>query len=131
MNHLEQLSPVDLVEFLRREKIRRFYLVYDPVARKVKSSHPQIQPLAEFLQADGRDFAGHEGLFFQVTEKYDTLQGAFVHRTCRGQAAGGVRYWTYDTVEDFLRDGIRLSKGMTHKNALAGLRWGEIGRAHV
>ena len=124
MNHLERLSPVDFVEFLRQEKIRRFYLAYDPAAKTVKSSHPQLQPLAEFLRADGRDFAGHEGLFFQVTEKHGTLQGAFVHRTCRGQAAGGVRYWTYDTVEDYLRDGLRLSKGMTHKSALAGLWWG-------
>jgi glutamate dehydrogenase/leucine dehydrogenase len=50
--------------------------------------------------------------------------GAFVHRTNRGQSAGGVRYWNYDTVEDFMRDGLRLAKGMTHKNALAGLWWG-------
>ena len=124
MSHLVGLSPSDFVGFLRQEKIRRFYLVYDPVQKKVKSSHPQLQPLAEFLQGDRRDFAGHEGLFFQVTEKHDTLQGAFVHRTCRGQAAGGVRYWTYDTVEDYLRDGLRLAKGMTHKSALAGLWWG-------
>jgi glutamate dehydrogenase/leucine dehydrogenase len=52
------------------------------------------------------------------------LQGAFVHRTNRGQAAGGVRYWHYDTMEDYLRDGLRLAKGMTRKNALAGLWWG-------
>jgi len=66
----------------------------------------------------------HEGLFFQITQKYDTLQGAFVHRTCRGQGAGGVRYWQYSTMEDYFRDGLRLSKGMTRKNALAGLWWG-------
>jgi glutamate dehydrogenase (NAD(P)+) len=124
MNPLIRLGPADFVDFLRRQKIRRFYLVHDAVTGKVKSSHPQLQPLADFLQGDRRDFAGHEGLFFQVTEKHDTLQGAFVHRTCRGQAAGGVRYWTYDTVEDYLRDGLRLSKGMTHKSALAGLWWG-------
>ena len=67
----------------------------------------------------------HEGLFFQVTKDYDTLQGAFVHRTNRGQAAGGVRYWSYPNIEDYLRDGLRLAKGMTHKNALAGLWWAE------
>jgi glutamate dehydrogenase/leucine dehydrogenase len=124
MTDLVRLSPVDFVNFLRTEKIRRFYLVYDPVNKHVQSSHPQLQPLAEFVSADRRDFSGHEGLFFQVTDRYDTLQGAFVHRTCRGQAAGGVRYWTYGSVEDFLRDGLRLARGMTHKNALAGLWWG-------
>jgi glutamate dehydrogenase (NAD(P)+) len=124
MTDLVRLSPVDFVKFLRTEKIRRFCLVYDPVNKHVQSSHPQLQPLAEFVFIDRRDFSGHEGLFFQVTDRHDTLQGAFVHRTCRGQAAGGVRYWTYDSVEDYLRDGLRLAKGMTHKNALAGLWWG-------
>ena len=124
MSDLVRLSPLDFVTFLREERIRRFYLVSDPGAGRVRCSHPQLEPMAEFIQDDRRDFAGHEGLFFRVTERYDTLQGAFVHRTCRGQAAGGVRYWTYDTVEDFLRDGLRLAKGMTHKNALAGLWWG-------
>jgi len=124
MSHLGRLSPSDFVGFLREEKIRRFCLVHDPTNKHVQSSHPQLQPLAEFIHGDRRDFAEHEGLFFQVTEKYDTLQGAFVHRTCRGQAAGGVRYWTYESVEYYLRDGLRLSKGMTHKNALAGLWWG-------
>jgi glutamate dehydrogenase/leucine dehydrogenase len=124
MTDLARLSPLEFVAFLRREKIRRFYFVYEPQNQVVQSSHPQLQPLAEFIRNDRRDFAAHEGLFFQLTERYDTLQGAFVHRTRRGQAAGGVRYWTYDKVEDYLRDGLRLAKGMTHKNALAGLWWG-------
>jgi glutamate dehydrogenase/leucine dehydrogenase len=124
MTELARLSPLEFVDFLRREKIKRFNFVYDPESRQVRSSHPQLHPLADFILNDRRDFAGHEGLFFQVTERYDTLQGAFIHRTCRGQAAGGVRYWTYETVEDYLRDGLRLAKGMTHKNALAGLWWG-------
>lgn len=93
MSHLVGLSPSDFVGFLRQEKIHRFYFVYDMMNKHVRSSHPQLQPLADFISGDPRDFAGHEGLFFQVTKKYDTLQGAFVHRTCRGQAAGGVRYW--------------------------------------
>jgi glutamate dehydrogenase/leucine dehydrogenase len=124
MSHLVRFSPSDFVGFLRQEKIRRFYFVYDTMNKHVQSSHPQLQPLAEFIHGDRRDFAEHEGLFFQVTGKYDTLQGTFVHRTCRGQAAGGVRFWTYESVEDYIRDGLRLSKGMTHKNALAGLWWG-------
>ena len=117
-------SPQALVETLRGLGLRRFYLAPDPATGALVASHPALQPLADFVQADGRDFEGHEGLFFQVSEHHGTLQGAFVHRTCRGQAAGGVRYWAYDTVEDYLRDGLRLAMGMTHKNALAGLWWG-------
>ena len=124
MRDLHRLTPAELVELLRGEGIARFYFVYDPRRRSLVSSHPRLEPLAKLIQDDRRDFAEHEGLFFQITDKHPTLQGAFVHRTCRGQAAGGVRYWTYDCVEDFLRDGLRLARGMTQKNALAGLWWG-------
>lgn len=121
---LPGISPQEFVCFLKQEGIARFYFVYDPQTKTMRSSHAQLQPLAEFIQSDPRDFMEHEGLFFQITPEYETLQGAFVHRTVRGQAAGGVRYWDYPTVEDFLRDGMRLAKGMTRKNALAGLWWG-------
>ena len=90
----------------------------------MRASHPALEPLARLLAADRRDFDRHEGVFVQVAPATGTLQGAFVHRTCRGQGAGGVRLWRYDTVEDYLRDGLRLARGMTHKNALAGLWWG-------
>ncbi len=121
---LLQSHPQEFVRWLRDEGVKRFYFVYDPQTRTMQSSHPQLQPLAEFIQSDPRDFMQHEGLFFQVSPEHNTLQGAFVHRTIRGQAAGGVRYWDYPTLEDYLRDGMRLAKGMTRKNALAGLWWG-------
>ena len=122
--NLLQINTQEFVRFLEREGIHRFYFVYEPRTKTMLSSHPQLQSLAELIQSDPRDFMEHEGLFFQVTPEHETLQGAFVHRTVRGQAAGGVRYWDYPTVEDYLRDGMRLAKGMTRKNALAGLWWG-------
>lgn len=124
MNDLATLSPRAFREFLVEHGISRFWLVPDRAARQVRASHPLLEPLAALLERDGRDFDAHEGLFVQVAPETGTLQGAFVHRTCRGQAAGGVRFWRYDTVEDYLRDGLRLARGMTHKNALAGLWWG-------
>ena len=123
-NNLLLKTPQEFVEFLKEESIYRFYFVYDRVEKRVKSSSPDLQPIADFINNDTRDFLFHEGLFFQLSKDFDTLLGAFVHRTNRGQAAGGVRYWHYDTLEDYLRDGLRLSKGMTRKNALAGLWWG-------
>ncbi len=127
MSNSEKLinfHPQEFVQFLKKHKIKRFYFIYDDKNNKVFASHPQLQPIADFIQEDQRDFMQHEGLFFQISQKHDTLQGAFVHRTIRGAGAGGVRYWQYDTMENYLRDGLRLAKGMTRKNALAGLWWG-------
>ncbi len=124
MPDLLALSPAAFCDALRREGISRFCLTWDDAAGAVRASHPFVAPLARFFEGDARDFDRHEGVFVQVAPGTGVLQSAAVHRTCRGQAAGGVRFWTYATVEDFLRDGLRLARGMTLKNALAGLWWG-------
>ncbi len=121
---LQKLTPAELIKKLKKEGIKRFYFVYNEEEKKITSSHKLLQPLADLINNDKRDFEEHEGLFFQISENYNTLLGAFIHRTARGQAAGGVRYWQYNTVGDYIHDGLRLAKGMTHKNALAGLWWG-------
>jgi leucine dehydrogenase len=121
---LHRLSPAAFRRVLSEAGIRRFFLVWDEEAVEVRASHAELAPLARLLAADRRDFDRHEGVFAQVGPETGVLQGAFIHRTCRGQAAGGVRFWRYATIEDFLRDGLRLARGMTHKNALAGLWWG-------
>src|SRR5687767_5734202 len=108
--------PLDrFCAFLSDEGIRRLWLVWDEEALTVRASHPALEPLARFLQEDRRDFDRHEGVFVQIAAKTGVLQAAFLHRTCRGQGAGGVRFWRYGNVADFLRDGLRLAKGMTLK----------------
>jgi leucine dehydrogenase len=124
MTDLLRQSPTAFKDFLVGEGIRRFFLVWDAEREEVRASHPQLDALARLLGEDRRDFDRHEGFFVQVAPETGVLQGACIHRTCRGQAAGGVRFWRYDTVEEYLRDGLRLARGMTHKNALAGLWWG-------
>jgi len=47
-----------------------------------------------------------------------------VHSTAAGPAVGGTRYWTYATEEEAVTDALRLSRGMTYKNAMAGLPLG-------
>lgn len=47
-----------------------------------------------------------------------------IHSTARGPAVGGTRFWNYNSDEDAIRDALRLSRGMTYKNALAGLPCG-------
>jgi leucine dehydrogenase len=47
-----------------------------------------------------------------------------VHSTALGPALGGTRFWQYDSDEAAIVDALRLSRGMTYKNAVAGLDLG-------
>ncbi|ALX48032.1 branched-chain amino acid dehydrogenase [Lentibacillus amyloliquefaciens] len=47
-----------------------------------------------------------------------------IHDTTIGPALGGTRMWTYDSEADAIEDALRLAKGMTYKNAAAGLNLG-------
>lgn len=47
-----------------------------------------------------------------------------IHDTTLGPALGGVRMWNYNCEEEALHDVLRLAKGMTYKNAAAGLNLG-------
>ena len=47
-----------------------------------------------------------------------------VHSTALGPALGGTRFWQYDSDEAAITDALRLSRGMTYKNAVAGLDLG-------
>jgi len=118
------LPPVTFIKSLKEKNIKKFFFVYDDEKQKLIASHQFLQPIADYFTTDSKDFMKHEGWFCKIYDDFDMLMGAFVHRTNRGQAAGGVRYWSYDTIEDYFRDGLRLATGMTLKNALAGLWWG-------
>lgn len=47
-----------------------------------------------------------------------------IHNTTLGPALGGTRFWSYASDEEALTDALRLSRGMTYKNAVAGLNLG-------
>ncbi|MDA3131153.1 Leu/Phe/Val dehydrogenase [Aliibacillus thermotolerans] len=47
-----------------------------------------------------------------------------IHDTTLGPALGGARMWNYASEEEALEDALRLAKGMTYKNAAAGLNLG-------
>jgi len=47
-----------------------------------------------------------------------------VHNTKLGPAIGGIRLYNYTSFEDQLNDALRLAKGMTFKNAAAGIHHG-------
>jgi len=47
-----------------------------------------------------------------------------VHDTTLGPALGGTRMWNYASEEEAIMDALRLARGMTYKNAAAGLNIG-------
>ena len=70
------------------------------------------------------DFDAHEALHF-VTDKASGLRAIIaLHSTHLGPAAGGTRFWHYADDADALTDALRLSRGMSYKNAMAGLPLG-------
>ena len=47
-----------------------------------------------------------------------------IHSTVLGPALGGTRFWSYATDDEAIVDALRLARGMTYKNAVAGLNLG-------
>ena len=47
-----------------------------------------------------------------------------IHSTVLGPALGGTRFWTYASDDEAVVDALRLARGMTYKNAVAGLNLG-------
>ena len=70
------------------------------------------------------DFDDHEQVVFCSDEQTGLKAIIAVHNTNLGPAAGGCRFWDYVNDEAALKDVLRLSKGMTYKNAMAGLKLG-------
>ena len=70
------------------------------------------------------EFDNHEQVVFASDEATGLRAIIAVHNTNCGPAVGGCRFWNYDNDEQALIDVLRLSKGMTYKNALAGLNFG-------
>lgn len=89
----------------------------------LRASDPALQELGDAI-ARLPDYAEHEAIFLAVGPETRALFGAFIHRTTRGQAQGGLRHWPYPDLAAYLRDGLRLATGMGRKCALAGLWWG-------
>ncbi|HQD41573.1 MAG TPA: Glu/Leu/Phe/Val dehydrogenase dimerization domain-containing protein, partial [Bacillota bacterium] len=74
---------------------------------------------------------------FKIMQEYDYEQLIFcqdkssglkaiiaIHDTTLGPALGGTRIYDYKTDEEAIIDALRLARGMTYKNAAAGLNLG-------
>ena len=70
------------------------------------------------------DFDAHQALHFVTDQASGLCAIIAVHSTHLGPAAGGTRFWHYADDADALTDALRLSRGMSYKNAMAGLPLG-------
>jgi leucine dehydrogenase len=69
-------------------------------------------------------FDAHERVVFCHDASTGLKAIIAVHSTALGPAAGGTRLWPYANDAKALHDVLRLSRGMSYKNAMAGLRFG-------
>jgi len=71
-----------------------------------------------------KEFDGHEEVAFCHHRENGLTAIIAIHNSARGPALGGCRMWPYESEADALTDVLRLSRGMTYKAAMAGLRLG-------
>lgn len=84
-------------------------------------THPQVKNSELFgLMAEME----HEQLVFCHDEATGLKAIIAIHSTVLGPAMGGTRLWNYQSEEAAIKDALRLSRGMTFKNAIAGLNIG-------
>jgi leucine dehydrogenase len=70
------------------------------------------------------DTYGHEQVVFCHNKDAGLRAIIAIHNTVLGPALGGTRMWPYKSEAEALNDVLRLSRGMTYKNAVAGLNIG-------
>ena len=70
------------------------------------------------------DFDDHELLQFVHDREIGLTAIIALHSTHLGPGGGGTRFWHYADPVGALTDALRLSRGMSYKNAMAGLPMG-------
>lgn len=73
---------------------------------------------------DFADFDDHEHVHMFRDRASGLTAVIAVHSTHLGPGAGGVRFWHYPQRSAAIVDALRLSRGMSYKNAMAGLPLG-------
>lgn len=85
------------------------------VKEKAAYENPVISKMVNF---------DHEQVVF-CQDKASGLKAIIaIHNTTLGPALGGTRMWNYKNETEALNDVLRLSRGMTYKNAISGLNLG-------
>ncbi|CAG5080799.1 Glu/Leu/Phe/Val dehydrogenase dimerization domain-containing protein [Parvicella tangerina] len=83
-----------------------------------ESSTQELGVLAQMFDLE------HEQVLFCQDKEVGLKAIIAVHNTVCGPALGGTRMWNYNNEFEALKDVLRLSRGMTYKNAISGLNLG-------
>ncbi|MCR9250297.1 MAG: leucine dehydrogenase [bacterium] len=87
----------------------------------IETQDPEVRTVSIFDQMTEME---HEQLAF-CHDKDTGLKAIIgIHNTVLGPAMGGTRMWHYENEQEAIRDVLRLSRGMTLKNSIAGLNIG-------
>lgn len=122
--HFQDLLELSPLEFANRlGQMHASSVMIENDAGHPKCSIPELQSFAVEI-ARLPSYRGHEAIFIQADNVTGSLFVVAVHNTHRGQALGGCREATYDKVGDVINDVLRLSHGMTRKNAISGINFG-------
>ncbi|MEL7284944.1 MAG: Glu/Leu/Phe/Val dehydrogenase dimerization domain-containing protein, partial [Pseudomonadota bacterium] len=73
---------------------------------------------------DNPSFDDHEGVHVFSDPESGLRAVIAVHSTALGPSSGGTRMWDYPNSEAMLTDALRLSQGMSYKNAMASIPHG-------
>ena len=97
--------------------------IHSLIKTRVKTRKMNQKELSEIVR-ELPDFDGHEDLVLAEDPSSGLRAIIAVHNTFRGPGVGGTRMWRYDGERAALTDALRLSRGMTYKNAISELPFG-------
>lgn len=99
--------------------------IADLIEKKTDPSDPLDRDSKRFcVSANEIKVAGYEQVVHFTCKETGLNAIISVHNTKLGPGMGGTRMFAYNSFDDALEDVKRLSKGMTYKNALAGIPFG-------
>lgn len=109
-------AKVIIFNFLKRQKFKTY---------KMADILDQQQSVASVNTVlDDMSTYDHEQVVFCQDNATGLKAIIAIHNTVCGPALGGTRMWNYATGAEALTDVLRLSRGMTYKNAISGLNLG-------
>ncbi|WP_254795374.1 Leu/Phe/Val dehydrogenase [Arsukibacterium indicum] len=118
----------DQLLFFSKHSVTRVEMLHFAAQKsgKVPLINSQIKPEGESDVAvfNHPEFDNHEQVVFCSDQQTGLRAIIAVHSTRLGPAVGGCRLWNYASDEEAIADVLRLSRGMTYKNAMAGLPLG-------
>ena len=90
----------------------------------MKTANLQVTNSKDILSIEKIIVSGHENVLYCEDKSTGLKAIIAIHNTTLGPALGGTRMWNYSSKEDALNDVLRLSRGMTYKAAISGLKLG-------